>query len=449
MDFRTFLRTVGFRWKIVVAAILACLIGAAAITTLQTKTYQASAMLLMSLDGATTINEYNEATQASQNRLSSYAQIAGGRAVAQRAIDQLHIPMNADELVRNTKVTFTPESLVLRVTVADSDPQRVAALAGAIADQFATLAPAVQPKGGPYTYAAVVERPTVPTYPVSPVPMRNLALGLVVGLLLGIALALIRDATDRTVRTGATLGRVSGLPVLAELPRKSTANGYSGSRTQGSAAVFEEAVRGLRTRLLAPAGPDLRSVLMTSPMIDEGATVTALELSRSFTEIRETVVLVEGDPRSPVIAGLVGVKSDVGMADVLAERRALDDAVHATSHTDLWVLASSKATGPDRRFGTAVLERTVEKLCARFDRMVVNAPPALATADAAMLAGAVEATVLVVRAGKTTVDEVSAAVETLRAAGGNVVGTVLTNAPMSRHVMAAARAYWAKVNEAA
>ena len=66
-----------------------------------------------------------------------------------------------------------------------------------------------------------------------------------------------------------------------------------------------------------------------------------------------------------------------------------------------------------------------------------------------MLAGAVEATVLVVRAGKTTVDEVAAAVETLRAAGGNVVGTVLTDAPVSRHVKAAARAYRAKVSEAA
>ena len=187
---------------------------------------------------------------------------------------------------------------------------------------------------------------------------------------------------------------------------------------------------------------------MTGSVIDEGATTTALKLSLSFTEIGEKVVLVEGDPRRPVIAGLVAVQSDVGLADVLADGRALDDAVHATSHTDLWVLASSKATGSDRHFGTAVLARTVEKLCAGFDRVVIDGPPALATADAAMLAGAVEATVLVVRAGKTTVDEVAAAVETLRAAGGNVVGTVLTDAPVSRHVKAAARAYRAKVSEA-
>ena len=67
--------------------------------------------------------------------------------------------------------------------------------------------------------------------------------------------------------------------------------------------------------------------------------------------------------------------------------------------------------------------------------------------DAGMLAGAVEATVLMVRAGKTTVDEVAAAIETLRAAGGNVVGTVLIDAPVSRQLRAAAEAYRAKVSE--
>ena len=65
-----------------------------------------------------------------------------------------------------------------------------------------------------------------------------------------------------------------------------------------------------------------------------------------------------------------------------------------------------------------------------------------------MLAGVVEATVLVVRAGKTTVDEVTAAIESLRSVGGNVVGTVLIDAPISRDLRAASRAYRVKVSEA-
>ena len=256
MDFRTFVRIIAFRWKIVVAAILACLVGAAMLTAQQSKTYQASATILMSLSGAATVDEVRNAAEVSQLRLSSYAEIAGSRTVAQRAIDRLHVPLTADQLVSRTKVTFTPESLVFRITVADSDPQRVAALAGAMADQFAALASQVEPKvepkvsgeqgnqPAPYAYAAVVERPTVPNHPVSPVPKRNLALGLVAGVLLAVALALIRDATDRTVRSRETLDRVSGVPMLAELPRYPTSTNR-GQQTRR----LRRAVRGGGPRL--------------------------------------------------------------------------------------------------------------------------------------------------------------------------------------------------------
>ena len=74
----------------------------------------------------------------------------------------------------------------------------------------------------------------MPNHPVSPVPTRNLALGLVAGVLLAVALALIRDATDRTVRTRETLDRVSGVPMLAELPRYATRR--LSSRTTGTSA---------------------------------------------------------------------------------------------------------------------------------------------------------------------------------------------------------------------
>jgi capsular polysaccharide biosynthesis protein len=116
VDVRTLVEIIRARWKIVIAAIAACLLGAMAITALQTKNYQSSATVLMSFSGATSISEFFEATQTSEQRQSSYAEIAGGRTVAQRAIKQLGLPMSADELVKKTKITYTPESLLFRVT---------------------------------------------------------------------------------------------------------------------------------------------------------------------------------------------------------------------------------------------------------------------------------------------------------------------------------------------
>ena len=292
MDFRTFARIITFRWKIVVAAILACLVGAATITALQPKTYQASATILMTLSGAESVTE---STRPPRYRSSGCRRTPRSREVALRRtwIGQLNLAMTADQLVDHTKVTYTPESLMFQITVSDSDRQRVAALAGAVADQFAAYVPEVEPTVGgdhpaPFAYAVVVERPTVAEYPVSPVPTRNLALGLVAGVLLGIASALIRNAMDRTVRTREALEQASGVPTLGELPRRKRTTamhelgelphqkGTPGTRSPG---LYEESIRGLRARLISPGGPKPRSLLLTGSTSGEGVTTSALQLA--------------------------------------------------------------------------------------------------------------------------------------------------------------------------
>ena len=73
--------------------------------------------------------------------MSSYAQIAGGRTVAERAISKLQVPISVDDLVANTQVKYTAKSMLFTITVKDTDPRRAAALAGAMADQFAAIVP--------------------------------------------------------------------------------------------------------------------------------------------------------------------------------------------------------------------------------------------------------------------------------------------------------------------
>jgi capsular exopolysaccharide synthesis family protein len=470
MDFRTFVRTVGLRWKLVAGALLACLVGAGALTALQTKAYQSSATILISFSGVRSLGDVYSATEASQKLLSSYAAIAGGYTVAQRAVHQLDVPVSAGALAGETHVAYTPESMLLTITVTDSDPKRVAALAGAMADQFAAMvptlgadpgaahpdAPAAQetqttqpspsqsapdqpPLPVAVARATVVERPGVPTSPISPTPMRNMVLGLIGGVLLGVAAALTRDAVDRTIRSRERLEELSVSPTLAELPaRRGSAPRF------GTESSFDDTMRGLRTRLLRAMGPEARRVLVAAPFGGEGTTTTALNLALSFVELGEKVLLVEGDIRRPVIAGLMSVESGCGLANLLADRDVGLEAVHNTRIQNLFVLASRKARDDETLPRCADLPDVFQDLSARFSRLVVDGPPVLATADTGLLADAVEVTVLVVRAGRTTVDEVEDALHALRSTGTNVVGTVLTDARVSRHTKAAVRTYWRK-----
>jgi len=499
VDFRTFARTLASHWKLFAGALLACLIGAAAVTAFQTKSYQSSATVLISFSGETDLTQVFQGTQAAQERLSSYAAVAGGHAVAERAVKQLHLPISSDDVASRTQVTFTPKSTLFTITVTDTDPKRAAVLAQAMAEQFTTIVgtlgvhprgaaptsavptPAAQtaqtptpdgqasPQPGETTVAAtptpsadpqqpttpgaqplpvaratVVEQAGVPDRPFKPVPMRNMAMGLVAGVLLGIGVVLTREAMDRTVRTRQKLEELSGLRTLSELP------GHRGSAPRyGTDISFDDAVRGLRARLLRAMGPEARRVLLVAPFGGEGTTTTAMNLSRAFTELGEDVVLVEGDTRRPVIAGLLKVESGEGLGNALANPEIANEAVKGTPIPKLFVLAARsvrRETLPCSAYLPEVLDRALQEVSTHFDRTVIDGPPVLATADAGLLAGAVHATVLVVRAGRTTEDELADALTALRAAGANLVGTVLTDARVARHTRAAARTYRSKVS---
>jgi capsular exopolysaccharide synthesis family protein len=488
MDFRTFVRILGLHWKLALTALLACTVGAAFVTALQTKHYQSSATVLISFSGATDLNELYSGTEAAQERLSSYAQIAGGRIVAERAIRQLQLPLSTDEVLSQTQVKYTAKSVLFTISVKDTDPARAAALAGAMANQFGVIVPtlgqAPVPNGvsGPVTpaqrpepaettappptpspdvpattgptgkpwpaaRATVVEPPRVPTVPVSPVPMRNMVIGFIAGVLLAIAVALTREASDRTIRTREKLESVSGLPILAELPgKRGTVPRF------GTDAASDDAVRGLRTRLLRAVGPEARRVLVTGPFGGEGTTTTAMNLALALAEMGEDTLLVEGDSRRHVVAGLLRVESGEGLGNALANPAIAAEAVKPTPISRLFILASRSARReslPASAYLPEVLDRVLQELSSRFDRIVVDGPPVLATADAGLLAGAVNATVLVVRARRTTADELNDALTALRAAGAHVVGTVLVDARQSLHIRAADRAYRSKASGSA
>jgi tyrosine-protein kinase len=494
MDFRTFVQTLMRRWMIVAAALVACLLGAGAVTLFQNKAYESSATLMISFSGERDLSGVYYATQSAQERLPMYAAIAGGHTVAERAVTQLHVPISADALASHTKVAFTPKSALFTLTVTDSDPKQAAALAGAMADQFAAMVPmlgadptqpgnrapvpprphadgqqdsqatqleaaAESPVQGslaappptasdtaalPVARATVLERPGVPTYPIRPLPTRNMALGLIAGVILGIAVALTREAVDRTVRDREELEQLSDMPTLGELP------GRRGDtpRFGVEGGMFDEAMRSLRARLLKTLPPDARRILVTSPFGGEGTTMTALNLATAFTELGERVLLVEGDPRRSVIANLMHITSGLGLANVLIDRELAMEAVQPTSIANLFTVASRQPRGSATLPCSTALPEVLEYLSGRFDRMVVDAPAVLATADTGLLAGATDATVLVVRAGRTAVVEVKDALHALHAVDANVVGTVLTAARLSQHTKAAAQTYRAKLRGA-
>ncbi|MDP9074856.1 MAG: Wzz/FepE/Etk N-terminal domain-containing protein, partial [Actinomycetota bacterium] len=194
--------------------------------------------------------------------------------------------------------------------------------------------------------AQLVAAATIPGTPISPRPVRNAALALIAGLVLGVGLALVADLLDDGVRTPEDLVRFGeSLPLLGFVPEIDL-RGRRGARDSvvqtdlNSAAG--EAYRSVRTSLqLLGIDRPPRMVLVTSPLGGEGKTTTVANLGLALARSGQRVVLVDCDLRRPRLHTLFGLSNEVGLTSVLAGDVSLTDATQTIpGELNILVLAS-------------------------------------------------------------------------------------------------------------
>jgi polysaccharide biosynthesis transport protein len=287
---------------------------------------------------------------------------------------------------------------------------------------------------------AVLDVATAPLDPVRPRPKRDLALAVVVGLILGIALAFLIESSDTTVRTPEEMGRVTRLPLLAMIPRVPAQLAPRNGNHQLAKAQrvawhridaggtphpqLAEAFRGLRTSMLFDAGGSLpRTVLVTSSSPDEGKTTVSTNLALSLAMLGHRVLLVDADMRQPSLHGVFGVPRAPGLLESLRGDVDWRDALcrHVSPGLDL-IPAGNDAINPADLLSGSTIQMWLTDVAVAYDFVIVDAPAVFINApDARILAHTVEGVLLVVRSGSTSRD----VVRKLVAQTPNLIGIVL------------------------
>jgi len=195
------------------------------------------------------------------------------------------------------------------------------------------------------------------------------------------------DATPAHERTGS-VGALSPLFVAATHPTSAAAEQYRLLRMR-----LEGRHRGRRVQL----------VLVTSPGAGDGKTTTSANLALTMAQdFNHTVVLVEADLRRPTLAGLCGVSPDRGLVDVLVGGAPLEDVLVQLPEQNLFVLPAGPTTSrATELLGSSMMNRLIDTLRSRFNRIVVDSPP-VTLADTHVLARLADTVLIVVRAGVTS-----------------------------------------------
>ncbi len=213
------------------------------------------------------------------------------------------------------------------------------------------------------------------------------------------------------------LARRLGIRVVGTLPR---AAGGAGS----VAALVAERMDAVRTLIADPAGP--RVILVTSAMQHEGTTTVAVQLAASFARSGVKTLIIDGDLRQPSVHAPLGLEPEAGFAEVLRGEVEPAAAVRRTAVDGLWAITGGQCdyeaiTALSRPVAAAV----IDELRATFDRIVIDAGPVLAFADALLLGRQSDAVLLATMRDVSRMPQLIDASERIKSIGGRLLGGVV------------------------
>lgn len=281
----------------------------------------------------------------------------------------------------------------------------------------------------------VVDAASVPLVPAQPRPPRDIALSLLAGCAAGVLAAFFRDYMDTAIGKPGDVKRL-GIPLLAVVPEGRKRKGPLLVSNRQRREPFGEGYRVLRTALCpGKPGTSAQLLLVTSTLPGEGKSLTSANLALTLAACEERVLLVETDLRRPTLSQLLEIRPQPGLCEVVACSATTDQAVHRVPGTRLSVLAAGGLghRNPADVLASGILRDLLSTARSTFDRIVLDAPPAAAVADALVLAPLADAVVVVARCGKVRTKDLVDTLERLKRAGARIAGVVLNRARPDRH----------------
>jgi capsular exopolysaccharide synthesis family protein len=448
----------------------------------QTKEYEASSRVVLSQSDP--INNIIETSQpvnydpeAARNTLVSLIKL---EPVAEMVRAAENLDYSTDELLDKVTTEVEANSDIVLIKALDPDPETAAAIATGFAEQYqlyrqetvreslndaADVTRASIERLSPEEQASeqgrdlraelrqieilasaqrggveVAETAEVPTDPAKPKPLLNGILAFILGFAFAVAIAVAVEFIDRRLKDEQDVENAFGLPILATIPRPAR---RSQTIVPGEDRGQFEGYSALATNLrFFELGPELESIMITSPGPSEGKTSVTLGTARALAALDLRVIAIEADLRRPTFAKY-GIARGSGLSTVLAGVSDVDTSlieVDASSLTRVDGTASSRARtfhvlpagpvppNPQALLARPMMTHVIEDARAMADVVLVDVPPLGTVNDPVTLANLVDGVVLVAHLGRTTRDASRRTLRLLANVDARMLGVVVTGA---------------------
>lgn len=500
MELRDYLRVIRARMGLILACVAVVAIGALAMSLVQKPTYQGVSLILVTeQDAGSTILGTQQPLQSYQpgrDIVQTQVEAINSPRIAEQVISDLRLSETVTSLLGRVTASADTGTNNITIQALDSSPSNAARIANAFADAYvawsrdsrsssiktaaddvqrrldlaqkaivtieatATATPSDQARlqAARTLYSSLADKleqlriaeqlatgagsvlasASPDPVPVSPKPTRNLALGMAVGLLLGLGTAFVAEQLDTRIKSPEEAVAIYGAPILANIPAEKVSKEdlalLTLSDRPGSPAA--EAYRMLRNNLgFVNFDKGIKTVLVTSAVPSEGKSTVAANLATVLAAAGSKVVLVVSDFYLPAAERFFELDYSIGLSSVLSGASSLSLALQEPKgFENLSVItAGPLPPNPSELLGSDAMRKLIAALRESADWVIVDSAPVLATADAAATTRWVDGVLVVSRLGITRRDAARAGYEQLHNVGARILGLAVWG-PMSSAV---------------
>ena len=289
--------------------------------------------------------------------------------------------------------------------------------------------------------AVILSQASVPKHPSSPRTKLNLLIGAILGGMLGAGLALLAELLDMKISSTEDIEKKLRQNAIGSVPLIRTTNALGFTQTnpaeyliENPLSAFAESVRYLRAAIaFSDLDSETKTVAITSSLPDEGKTSLTLALGRMSAMSGARTLVIDGDFRRRQLTEAAGLKPEVGFIEYLFGAGQLSDAIAKDPKSMLDILPLS-LTGhtPHDVFGTRAFDDLLVRLRSMYDLILIDTGPLLLMAEARVVAGKTDKTILVVRWRHTTRAAARQSLALLKSFQADLLGVTLNMVNLNR-----------------
>jgi capsular polysaccharide biosynthesis protein len=424
MEQQGYLRTFRERWVAVVLGVLVGLGIAAAVGSSIPPTYTATSTLFLSV--RSDIGTLNERSQFALARISSYPELAYSSDVLSKTISDLSLSQSVQQLSKSITVSNPATTVLIQVSADASSPKLAAAIANSVSSNLSDDVDQLENSSADSRYTVNLElrnRALEPTSASAPQMTIILGLGLLGGAAIGLIAAIIWARLDSGIRSAGQVRRLSGLPVVGELPALAGPFSKGKRRLERAESSFREAQLTIR-QANAAVMPDFLVLLPASNSARAAGVRTGL--ARAFAATGRSVVLLESEfaTTMPGNPGLAEVLS--GVSDVAETIRPIEGEQYNT------IGAGDPENVPKEYEAEQRIRGAVRAIVAGWDVALVQVTSTTRPVSLELVAPYADGVVVLVRYARSREQDLSHVLSRLRIMGIRPLGIIMTEVPSYR-----------------